>query len=352
MMKSRFSILVITLCLVGCGHNPDEPVYDTVNNPDGFPETAVALLQGVEDGSLNSHEAISEAFADLYTENTDLLDDKKWSAIIKRLGVKFRFKADSLSEQGMTFYAEAAGMYKLAASANPDNRRSAQQAELFGAWLALEKNVYVDLAPIKDTSVTDLKTILDAARHFALGSESHHQFFDEYLVRPLRRRLDNANQLTVENFDKLPPTDQLLARLLSFDTRPTDTKLVAFTEPAIDLVGFRLRQLDPSVFFIEAYLVPHETIDFDLTLTVRLNVQDTTMPKVSFAQANMNPATPPAEWQPDKLAAFSGFCQLFGPPASVSVGLYDPESTPPRYLAVEGESEDFIKLDSIVMDLM
>jgi len=352
MMKSRFSILVMVLCLIGCGHNPDEPVYDTANNPDGFPETAVALLQGVEDGRLKDYQAISETFADLYTENTDLLDDKKWSAVVKRLGVKFRFKADSLSEQGMTFYAEAAGMYKLAASANPDNRRSAQQAELFGTWLTLERNVYVDLTPIKDTSVTDLKAILDAARHFALGNKSHHQFFEEYLVRPLRRRLDNASKLTVENFDKLPPADQLLARLLSFDTRPTDTKLVAFTDPAVELAGFRLTQLDPNVFFIEAYLVPLETIDFDMALTVRLNVQDTTMPKVSFAQANMNPATPPKEWVPGKLAAFSGFCQLFGPPSSVEVGLHNPESTPPHYLSAEGESGDFIKLDSTVMDLM
>lgn len=68
---------ISVLILSGCGYDPKDPVYDTVANPDSYPPAALSLLGDIESGELVSIDSISSRFADLYSSESDLLDNSK-----------------------------------------------------------------------------------------------------------------------------------------------------------------------------------------------------------------------------------------------------------------------------------
>ena len=119
MVKYAFA-LVLALLVAGCGYNPEDPVYDTAGNPQGFPDLALRMVEDVEAGRLTTYEVITDRFADLYTQHSELLDNDAWKEVIDRLGLKFRYRADLAMQKGMVGYSEAAAGYMLASFALPE----------------------------------------------------------------------------------------------------------------------------------------------------------------------------------------------------------------------------------------
>jgi hypothetical protein len=252
--------LLLTTVAVGCGERADEAVYDTENNPHGFPKRAVVLLEQVESGKLATFDLITQAFDELYTKHPELLDNAHWRKVIKRLGREFETRAEEFAGRGIEYYSQAAGYYTLAAFARPEREALTKKSLLFEGWTRALRNVRTEHVGPK--FARNLSAMTQITRQLMLGDSLQQAFAREYII-------DSYLEPLVEDSGVagLPPADLAfmdwlgLAELNDYEPR------VEFTEPPIHLVAARTAMLRPNLR-LELYFVANDSIPNDWHVTL------------------------------------------------------------------------------------
>jgi hypothetical protein len=352
-MFRTFFLVTLIIIVSGCGLNSEEPVYDTASNPDGFPAMAISLLENIESGELRGFDAIAGGFGDLYTEHTDLLDSEPWRAVVDRLGSKFGYIADTLREQGIEFYRDAAEYYQLASFARPQDKQLYHRAATFETWRRAFESDAIDVASVVDGTKPDLETYLAVARFFAFGDEAHRAFFDEDLRVILHDRLRKADQLTPAKIAELDAIDHCLAVHLGLTQEPIEQRLAAFADPSIDLAACRITQVDTTSFIAEAYIVPREQVTGELTVAIRMSLSDTLgpsmNPKLNYSQLQLRPEIPSSEWELGGLVTAARQFDYPGAPASLQVSIIDHSEGRAKYLELTDGQGSFLSLNDSAM---
>lgn len=348
-MHWKRPLLIVLICLSGCGFNADEPVYDTAANPEGFPPLAVSMLEQIESGQLQGFDAIAGGFGELYTENTELLDSEPWRAVIDRLGLKFGRTADSLRGEGIATYRRAAEYYQLASFARPQDKELYQRALTFETWRLGFDNSALDLTALVDGTEPQLAKYLAVCRYFALGDDARREFFVDNLRKPLRDRLKKANQLTPENLAALEPPDRCLASYLGLTKEPVNFHLASFQNPAVDLIACRVTQVDTASYIAEVYFVPQESVSGEFTVAVRMSQSDSLStaldPGFNYSQLQLKPDEPSSEWKPGRILAAARQFDYPTPPASLQVSMIDRSEGKAKYLELAEGGGSFFRLD-------
>jgi hypothetical protein len=347
-----FFVSLLSVILLGCGYNPEDPAYDTARNPDNFPPSAIALLEQIDEGKLADFDAITASFGELYTGHSELLDDPGWKRIIERLGSKFQFRAVRLRRQGIGSYTRAAGYYQLASFAQPEAKQLARQAAMFSAWLKAARNPSIDLTPILDSSRADLEFLIPVIRHFMLTDTLHRAFFAKYLFKPLTSRLNAAEQLTESVFDRLSGADKALMTLAGFYSEEVDERVAGFEDSSggavVDLAAYRIERLDSHRFAAELYWVPAVEIGVDYIVRLQVSAADSVNPESSRSAGHttitLEPQPATSTWKPGELAAVAGEFEFTTKPSLITVGLSDGRTDSARFLTPVDYDGNFVPL--------
>jgi len=209
-MKLKLILLLLIVGLLGCGQVEEHAIYNTADNPNNYPTSAINLLVGLESGQLSGSEAITTAFGDLYTRHSELLDNEDWKVIIERLGGQFGQVADSLKALGAGAYTSAAEYYQLASFARPDDPAFRRQAALFSTWLAGLQDSLIDLSTVAGEKTPELTDLVDVTRYFWGSDPLHREFFQTYLIKPMQNLADDGKLFAPEAFQQLALDDQAL----------------------------------------------------------------------------------------------------------------------------------------------
>lgn len=212
-MKLILLFVALTITLIGCGQVDDEAtLYDTNNSPHQFPQQAIDLLTDLENGKLADAEAITEGFGELYTHHSELLDDADWKGVIEKLGSYFSRQADSLRALGVPAYIKAGEFYQLAAFARPDDRAYRRQAALFSRWVEASEDTTIDLSVLTEGTSNVVEDFLPAIRYFVNGDETDREFYETYLLGPIKDLAASHGLLADSVTAELSPADRELLR--------------------------------------------------------------------------------------------------------------------------------------------
>jgi hypothetical protein len=351
MKRFNLCLLALLLALGGCGYDPDDPAYDTAKNPDQFPPAAVSMVDRLQSGDLNRMSAIGEAFGELYTNHSELLENRKWLDVIERLGAQFGYRAGQLRDSGVRCYSQAAEYYQLAAFACPNNARLQQQASLFGTWLKAVERGGLDSTSLASAALS-LDWVLATSRQFVLADSLHREFFEINLRKQWQDNLKATGQLTPAVLGRLSAIDRAFMAYAGFEINPPTERVATFQTPRIDLVAVQIRRLTADAYTIEAYLLPHEPVPANLTLALRLVAAeaDSGRPEFNkdmrFSQVDILPLLPSATWQPGRMAVVAAGIGYNAPLKSVSLGLFERRTAGPVFLAIDGRADQFLPLES------
>lgn len=345
-MKRLFIGILIALGLAGCGYNPDSPVYDTAGNPDGFPVAAVKLIEAVQGGQLNSFESLVGAFGDLYTTSPELLDDYRWRAVIERLGVQFRIKAEKGAEAGIVGYRSAAQYYDLASMARPKDERLQQRKELFAGWLqAIEDSIIPpDFDPVKKP--VPASTELSLMKYFLLGDSLHRRFAEQMLL-PELSVVGSLSKPGIEAGASV--SDRCFLKLLRLTQETPRGKIGTFTEPTIDLVAAQIRPQAGDWYAAELYFLPHQKLTADYTVAFRMTARDTVGQSGTAAAGHdlafdFHPVQPTSGWKNGELAGVYRRFRYTGAPVELAIGLYETAADSAHYVRVGETGERLLVL--------
>jgi hypothetical protein len=321
-----WSVLVI-ISIASCGRDRTE-VYDTKNNPDNYPDMAVDLIAKIESGDLTGAENITGAFGDLYTEHPELLDHSKWTRVIERLGMRFNEIADSLVEQGLAHYGDAAEYYQLSTFARPGDSTVRFRAALFDCWYRAEHASQLNLTPLVVNPTIEWPKAVEITRYFALSDTLSLEFFRTLLAQPVRERLEAAGQLDMEVVGALSPADRALVSFAGIVKElPSDVEATfarSATETQVDLIAQRVYQLGTDSYAAEAYFVARTEAPTWLTGLLVMTGADSG--KTVFA---IPPVEPTACWKKDKITACRQEFKFEAVAAGASIGLVDASHDPP-----------------------
>ncbi len=359
-MKSSFKVfaaggtmrVLILVCMgvllaVGCGYDPRDPAYDTAENPQSFPDDACRLLDRIEAGQLASFDLITEAFARLYTEHSDLFENEQWRQVINRLGGKFAHRADQLLERGIDYYSQAAGFYALAAFARPDDDSVLERSRLFAAWSSRVR--HLDSAGVSVSLTGELPDRIEFTKHFVLGDSLEREFARQFLIdRFLQGQLSGQGD-DASATAELPLSDRAFLAHVGLGETPADSPLARFEHLHIDLIAYSVVLLAANTYRAELYFVPRETIRDDYSLTVRLDALETDTvlgEQVSshFVSTDFTPVSPTSHWSCDKVAV--AVCKsVYGRAIDgISIGLYLESEGERQYLFPAGHEPGLIEL--------
>jgi hypothetical protein len=343
-MKRNLISLLMVILLVGCGKH-EEAVYDTAANPDGFPPKALQIISDVKSGTLAGGDAIMNAFGDLYTQHSELLDNEKWKGVIDRLGIYFQKTADSLVGLGVGSFGVAAEYYQLSSFARPEDVPLRTTANLFGCWLTPDENVRAQLDALKNADY-GMDAILPVTRYFVMGDSVQQQFFESHLRREFKKRIESSGLTTEEKVGGLGSADRAVLVYAGLADASLLQKLTTFSPPTIDLVGARVIPLDSVEYRLELYFVPRLVIGEKLQ--VHLGVQSS---QLGAATVNVAPKTPTTEWAQDRVVAVSRKLHCPGKLEVLGVGICDFAEPEPRFLLPQGEEGTLYFLRSPEMKL-
>ncbi len=319
--KTAFVLLTITLAatlLSGCGQNPETPVYDTVANKHGFPPEACRLIDQVEAGQLVTYDLISEAFTGLYLERGELLENDDWRKVIVALGTKFRFKADELERRGPEFYTQAAGLYALAAFADPSLEKTAEKALLFSSWQKLAADFSAAGQAPPTGPETDQRASL--LRLFSSADSLSGAFADRYL-----RGLLPTRRLGVEVVDSLSPVNRAFLASIGLCDPPREP-LAQFAEPRIDLLAWAITPQRLDRQRVELYFACRDSLSADYWIGLALDsaaVGETTLERPAESDYfGLAPRTPTSRWRPGSVEALTAVVSREGPVGAAALGLF------------------------------
>ncbi len=331
-MKLNTILILLLIGLLGCGQVEDDRVYDTDANPDQFPQMAIRLLENVEADRLIGAAAITDAFGELFTEHSDLLDREDWKAVIDRLGLRFGHMADSLKSLGFGSYGLAAEYYQLGAFARPQDTALSGRAKLFACWPPAIDNKFVDLASLTGDAPPTTEAWLNITRYFALGDSFQRQFYRSELQSSVKDGFDPSAS------GQLPTADRALLIATGLLEDGGLETLASFTGAPIDLVACQIRQFDSSTYRAELFLRPTGEIESELQARVHLEFADKERLVVYFT------SLPPVDqWTANQLLAGSAVFEAAEGPARMWVSLYDLAEN--EYVPFGPEDELFYELD-------
>jgi len=343
-MKRNLISLLMVILLVGCGQH-EEAVYDTAANPDGFPPKALQIISDVKGGTLAGGDAIMNAFGELYTQHSELLDNEKWKVVIDRLGIYFRKTADSLAGVGLGSFGLAAEYYQLSSFARPEDIPLRATANLFSCWLTPDESVRPQLDALKNADF-GMDAILPVTRYFAMGDSLQQQFFESHLRSEFKKRIEGANLATEDKIAALGSADRAVLVYAGLADASLLQKLATFSPPEIDLVGARVAALDSVEYRLELYFVPRVVIAEKLQ--VYLGLQSS---QLGAATVNIAPKTPTTAWEQNRVVAVSRKLHCPGRLEALGVGICDFAVPEPRYLLPQGEEGILYFLQSPEMNL-
>ena len=347
-MMKYFVVLFAALLIAGCGYNPDKPVYDTAKNPDHFPDAAVSVLSQIESGQLKDYDEITEAFAALFTEHPDLLDNDSWKDVIDRLGAKFRYRADEMLKKGPEDYTQTASLYLLASFARPDDKKVQEKSRLFSAWTdAMEDTTLAKLIE-KSGGRMSMPGKLELLRHFEVSDSLSRRFAFEYLRHQLFE-LHTGGRLKPSVVKSLSPANQALVSYADLTDIVPDTTVAVFETPTIDLAAVNLVPLRSGWYRLELYFVPREQITRDYTIAVRVPTGDSTVPKLEGgAQGSLpfdfEPHLPMSQWTPGKVMLVAKRLYYTGDFTQLRVGLYERGTSPVQFVPISGSDEQLVSI--------
>lgn len=332
-MRIILCLSIIGLLLFGCGYNPDQKAYDTAKNPNGFPPKALALVDGLELGQLVTFDTIVASFADLYTNQPELLDNPQWRTVIGRLGAKFKFKAEQLAAQGVSRFADASKYYTLAAFARPDDDRLQNHKLLFDTWERAVQDSVVSARFDPDDKSLSLSDQLAVLKYFVLSDSLHQQFGKEYLLPQLIDVRTASALLKGDLPSGLSVSDVCFLLTLGFKGRVPSATIASFAEPKIDLVSMRISRQSGQWYAAEFYFVPREKLTSDFHIAFRLTAPDSTKSEgTRQIPYDFRPESPSTTWKPGQIAA--GYRRFIydGPPTQAMVGLYEKSADSTHFL--------------------
>ncbi len=286
---------------MSCGSDKDAPVYDTKANPHGLPIQACEMLDAIEAGQLVNYDVITEAFGRLYLENQELLENKHWKDIIRKLGRKFHRRADKLIENGVQSYSQAAGFYMLASFSEPDDSQLAGRAALFTTWKEMTERVEAEYAcsPISQ-HVADR---LDFIRHFIFGDSLQRDFAEQFLRRQL---LDSLLTTGKNVLSELSEPDYALLSYLKLSNREPGGRVGQFTGPAADLIAYRLVTVAQGRSRLELYVLPQEELPRDYRVQLSFDVlvpDDDGQIETRTVVKEFDPFIPTSRWKSGEMMA-------------------------------------------------
>ncbi len=180
---SSVILSIVFLCFTGCTSSSDseQSIYDTVNNPDGFPNAALTLLKMIESNQLTNYDQILAGFGDLYMAHSDLLDNVKWRATVDRLGTFLNNRAEKLVLEGPEMYLRASDYYRIALLSKPDDTLLQNKVNIFRMWSEASGKGFLDRLNLTD-SVWSVEHMVDAISLLVPDDQYARQFIHEYLV--------------------------------------------------------------------------------------------------------------------------------------------------------------------------
>ncbi len=349
-MKTYLIILTVLIFLLGCGYNPEDPVYDTKKNPNNFPKQAVLLLDEIDRGHLSHPNSIIEAFSNLYLSEQSLLENNQWKEIISTLGLKFRYRADLFVKNGIKQYAQAAGYYQLASFARPGDLRLSAKQKLFATftgeladYFINSKNNYKN----ENLFYTDIRALIDSFKNYYFKDSVHQEFSIKYLKNELLLQLVNHSSFKKEIKDSLSSSDKAFLEKLEIYNFKFKKPLVEFEHPEISLIAKKLVKLDSNDFRIELYFIPQEKIENDYTIAFWADTSDSLdliQGKASYSPFDFLPLEPTSHWKIDNIYIASqkfSFGEQF---VSISVGLYHQDQGSISYLSQKESGGNLVKL--------
>lgn len=336
-MRTVSLVCLIAIFSLGCSSDQPAEIYDTKANPLNFPEQAVQLLEDVESEKLVTLEEISEAFADLYTSNSALLDNDQWRDIIDRLGVRLGTKANQLVKQGLEGYVRAADYFALAAFARPDDAALGEMREMFTPMMLLAPSLS-DPAFWGGQSLKAKIAILQ--RFYAFGADGR-RFADNFLAERLITPADLAAA------SGLTTADRAFLAVAGLREMDSDTALLKFENPRLSLVAFNFNPIDTNMYQAEFYFSIKERPESDLTLAFRLVSPEPAGESGAsdrVAPYDFDPVPSSKNWMPGSMVMASRTIHYPETVKEVTFGLVDRNSNPVKFLSVEGSVERLNRL--------
>ncbi|MEW5795931.1 MAG: hypothetical protein AB1772_06175 [Candidatus Zixiibacteriota bacterium] len=340
MVSTRVFVPVLAVLCISCSREKTQAVYNTDQNPDQFPAQAVVIIDRIESGEMTGSAAITEAFGDLYTQHSELLDNVEWKKVIDRLGNWFEILADSLAGLGPPSFSRAAEYYQLSSFGRPEDTLRRRQAALYGCWSAATNDRNVDLTHLSRGNYS-LGDVLTAARYFLFRDTLNQQFFTTALIPRVQKQLAAAGALAPEATSQLPRADRGLLALAGLGEIAELGKLKSFPALGIDLIAARVAQKDSATCRAEFYFLPHQSLTDSVQIYLRVDSEELGSTLLTFSP---QPAT--TTWLPGQLVPVAW---QFSHPARITqaaVGLCDFAAPRPNFFRPEGFQRDLLPLEA------
>lgn len=322
-MRPVIFMLLLACLIVGCGPDPNAPVYDTKANPDGFSGVALDLINDVEAGQLVEFDQIVARFADLYTGESALLDNEAWKSIIDRLGVKFLYRAQTALEQGVDSYQDAAGNFMLASFAHPDDLDLSRMSRLFATW---SDRVNLDTTgQYGDLVSASLVERVNVLRQFELGDSLSRVFSKEFL-RPIILGANGISEFTASQIGQLAKVDLCLLDYAGLVPYETSDFRASWGESLVSLVAAEVTETRPGWYLVELYFMADKRIDKDFTIALQAMTEDT-LPSISggeldFIPFDFSPVKATSQWTQGKIMATAKPIYFDQTLKRIRIGLY------------------------------
>ncbi len=309
--------LAATVLLAACGYNPETPVYDTADNPNGFPDKALSILNAMEQRQLNTLDTISTLFADLYMTYPDLLDNSDWQQVVDRLGLRFQYLAEKLRNSddfNINDYSQLSDYYTLAAFARPADTSLMRLSQSFGCWRDVATQ-FPRLENAVGRSTMTLGEKIAVVRTLTYGDSTCRRFDYDYVLQPLFG--DNPD---VSGADIL---DQALLDFAGLPVKPDYQPLATFSSPRIDLVAMKITPEDSGRQDVQFFFVPRDTVTSDYRIAFWVNTSDDEG-KVGETRFpfDFDPIVPSSHWQVNRAAAAHQIVAYKDKIERLSIGLY------------------------------
>ena len=345
--SSNKAILILaSLCLlslIGCGYNPEDPIYDTAGNPANYPVPALDLINMVELGEKLAVEDVIAAFVELYSSNQELLDDDGWREIVNRIGLKLKIRADEMAASGVEQFETAADYYHLASFARPNDPKIQHRSDLFGCWKADDTKDLLRLGMANESGLTagNLRESVEAFKRFAYTDSMHFEFASTILIDPLMKSEYRENAASSSLLDSLSIADRAFLTCWELATQVFDSSLCSFEKPELDLLRLELVALGDQQYRAELYFMPQVQPVNDFTVALWVDAAPEGQPQSAESRAlylpfDFFPLPATSGWRPGQMTVAIRNFKSSGEIQKVSLGLYLKGEKQVRYVPIKG----------------